>query len=527
MKQVIFVLIVLTGVFGQSYYRDYPFLVQRINRAGTFSNIDQYNTWDHDQNPLGIFEVAKKTLAVNVGFQRIGWKNSDNDDSTVSAVSTQLPLIQVGVPDKMYLSCYYSISPLSLEEKGQTIAMPQNRFGLMVVGQMLEGMIKMGIIGRGFHAQEKWDVNSNKRIFMGANNVGAALGFQPHEYLIFNVQASASGYVDSLYVDNDQGLPEERFAWLELPRINVAFDFGGEELPFATNFSYCYAKNNFVYTGKDRTGDPLFGPYYSRTWNDSALSSYNDGGDADPLVNDSIAWHWQALYSQELANDFRIDPAITFGYMHMKSRHMRPNEDNHPRRYDKENNGWEWETKSFSFGLGTTFWAKEILGIWFEYERSSLQLDITGDSLSDFSSPEKVGYNHVGFGTTFNVHELPKLSFPDNLNLSVYFSMNILSENELTAKYNVKEFSHLYPLYNPETVGDISDLNVELNRYQPWKQFEKEVKSVNTLFGITTSLLENTIEADVFMGIARRKYTKGDGDAMKGFGFGVNFIYNR
>ncbi len=516
----ILLLVILSAVitFAQFNENEVPQDISiRYNSSvyGSFTDLSRYNTWDHAHIPLGILETANSIISMNLGLNRLKWTNENNNDLIQAATNFQVPFIRVGQPDKFYMDCFYSITPISVTDDSMTLAMPFNQFGLSVVGQLMEGVFKLGLSGRGYHGKEKWDVNGNRRIIMGAEDVGVCIGFEPHESVILNVYATASGYVDSLYIDeNIVPLPEERFAWLQLPRINVAIDFGMDDFPYKSNFSYCYGRNNFVYTVKPYDIDP-------------GWSIHNPGDDVDPIVSDSIAWHWQNIYKAKIKKIAHIDPAFHVGFMHLESKHMKPNEDNHPRKYAAENKGWEWETRSFQFGFGTAFWLKEMLNLWFEYSRSTFELNLTGENLAGIPAPGSNGYDRIGFGLTHNFHEIPKISFPEGYGLYFRFGFLHMKENGLISGYKNRQFTHMYPIYNANNVGDISDLNVQLDRYHPWDVAQNEFKTTNVSFSLGGSIMDKMLETNLHFGILRREYTNGFDYKYKGFEFGLDIIYNK
>jgi len=300
--------------------------------------------------------------------------------------------------------------------------------------------------------------------------------------------------------------------------------------------SITYSHNNFVYSGKLLEDFPMFYAYYQypspHPPNDTALSQYNDGGDIDPIVSDSIAWHMQHLWNIHVNEILRFDPAVQLGYWHSRYKHMEPNGDNYPINYDGERSGWEWDTKSFRFGLGGSWWLKEITKIWIEYSYASLKLEVTGDNLAKFKDkvPRGSGYSRVGVGFTTNFNEIPRLGMPESAGLYFTFGFLFMQENDLTSPYSSQPFKHMYPMYtdnhNSPYVSP-GDMNVELNRYQPWEVIKNQLNTMHIGLGIGATFADNAFETALHFGILRQRYTAGRDEEYKGFEFGLDLIYNK
>ncbi len=501
--------------------------------SSSFTNSDGYNTWDHAQIPLGIFEYQKAMTTLNLGYRRLKWKDVANFDSTRVFNGIIMPAIRVGAPGKVFLDLHYSINPISITDYKETPSMLLNRFALTVIGQVEDGRFQIGMTGQGYIGKEEWDANSNERILMGGDNVGLFLGFKLHEVVLLNVFGHTAGYIDTLYMGKVDGVeynyPQERFSWFQMPEINVAMDIGKEDMPYMSNMSITYSHNNFVYTGKKDENTPMFEDYYDTLNNQNALSEYNEGGDIDPIVSDSIAWHMQHLWNIEVNDILCFDPAVQLGYWHSRYKHMEPNGDNYPVNYDGERPGWEWDTKSFRFGLGGTWWMREITKIWVEYSYNSLKLEVTGDKLDRFKDevPRNNGYSRLGLGFTTNFDEIPRLGMPESVGLFFTFGFLFMQDNLLTGPYGSKPFHRMYPIYDNTVEGLVTDLAVELNRYQPWEVIKHQLNTMHIGFGIGATFLDNAFETSFHFGILNQRFTTDPKDEYKGFEFGIDLIYNR
>ena len=482
----------------------------------SFTDKNIYNTFSHASNPIGIFETEDDRLSFAIGHRYLGWENKSNPDSSRFVNSFLIPRILVGAPDKMYLGLNYSLNPTSRADEFEKLSMPYNSFGLFLVGQTEDGRFQFGIKGQGYYGREKTDLYDSTRIAMGVDEVGVCLGSRLHEMVQLNCYAHAAGLFDSMFtestivIDNDTiQWPQERFSWLQLPQIDVSIDVGMDDFPYMSNFCFTYARHNFVYTLKAdgvQPGNSYFhqvAGYNSEQW-----------ADADPIVTDSIGWHWQNLWDIRINEFFGLNPGLQFGFWHNRCKRMEPGSDNHPINYDGEKKGYTWETKSFQFGIGNTFLLQEFARIWFEYSRANLGLDITGNQITA-EEPKKSGYNRIGFGFTTDIDKLPFINMPESAGLFFTFGFLFLQENELYTTYRLEPFRYMYDI----------GIQTQLFRYQPWEVMKNELKTSNVSFGVGASFLNKIFETGVHLGILRQEYTKGRDEQFKGLEFGIDLKY--
>lgn len=479
----------------------------------SFTDKNNYNTFSHATNPIGIFETEDGLLSFSIGHRYLGWKNKANTDSSHLVNSFIIPQILVGATDKIYLGLNYSLNPTSRADEFEKISMPFSSFGLFLVGQTEDGRFQFGIKGQGYYRREKTDLYDSARIAMGVDEVGVCLGSRLHEIVQINFYGHAAGFVDSLFTEDEffidgemQQWPQERFAWLQLPQIDVSIDVGKDDFPYMSNFCFTYARHNFVYTQKanDMTTFHQVAGYNPQQW-----------ADADPIVTDSIGWHWQNLWDVRINEILGLKPGLQFGYWHNRCKRMKPGTDNHPINYDGEKKGYTWETKSFQFGLGNSFLFKEYAKVWFEYSRANLGLDITGDLITA-KEPKKSGYNRLGLGFTTYINKVPFLNMAESVELLFSFGFLFLQENELYTNYRLEPFRYLYD------VG----VETQLYRYQPWEVMKNKLKTSNVSFGLGASFLNSLFETGVHLGILRQSYIKGRDEQFKGFEFGIDVKYN-
>lgn len=484
--------------------------------SSSITDITGYNTLDHAGIPLGIFESEKALISLNLGYRRIKWSNVSNYDSTRIFNGIIAPYIRVGQPGMVFLDMYYNIAPIEITDNGEKPSMPLSRFGLSIIAQVEDGRFQIGICGQGYYGREEWTENSNKRILMGGDDVGLFFGFKLHEAVLLNVFGHSAGYVDTLFLDDDQDFPQERFSWLQLPEVNIALDIGMDGLPYMSNMSITYSHNNFVYTIK---------PFTLNNGLSDSITGKSDGDDADPIVSDSIAWHMQHLWNVYVNDKVSFYPAAQLGYWHSRYKHMEPNGDNYPINYDGDHPGYEWSTKSFRVGIGGSWDFSEIAKIWLEYSYNTLKLDVTGDKLDAYKDevPPTNGYNRMGAGFTTNFNKIPNLGMSESAGLYFTFGFLFMQDNELTSPYRSQPFHHMYPIYDNSS----SDLNVELNRYMPWEVIKNKLHTMNFSFGIGASFLDNVFETAMHFGILKQEYTAGREEEYKGFEFGVDLIYNK
>ena len=116
MKSLLIILSASAVVFAQFNEARGPVStsVKNLSSASTsFTDKNNYNTFSHSTNPIGIFETEDAPLSFIVGHRYLGWKNSSNPDSSQLVNGFIIPQILVGAPDKIYLGLNYSINPTS------------------------------------------------------------------------------------------------------------------------------------------------------------------------------------------------------------------------------------------------------------------------------------------------------------------------------------------------------------------------------------------------------------------------------
>ena len=121
----------------------------------SFTDKNNYNTFSHASNPIGVFETESGLLSFAIGHRYLGWKNKANLDSSHLVNSFIMPRILVGASDKIYLGLNYSLNPTSRSDEIERISMPFNSFGLFLVGQTEDGRFQFGIKGQGYTGKKK------------------------------------------------------------------------------------------------------------------------------------------------------------------------------------------------------------------------------------------------------------------------------------------------------------------------------------------------------------------------------------
>lgn len=517
MKSLLIILSASAVVFAQFNEARGPVStsVKNLSSASTsFTDKNNYNTFSHSTNPIGIFETEDAPLSFIVGHRYLGWKNSSNPDSSQLVNGFIIPQILVGAPDKIYLGLNYSINPTSRYNEYEKLTMAYNRFGVFLIGQTEEGIFQFGIKGQGYYGNERTDLFDSSRTILGVDEVGVCIGSKLHDVVQINFYAHAAGFFDSLFTEeklNDSiQWPQERFSWLQLPQIDFAIDIGMKDFPYLSNFCFTYARNNFVYTLKANWVQPPNSPFHQ-------IAGYNNDqwADADPIVTDSIGWHWQNLWDIKLNKTFGLNPALHFGYWHNRCKRMKPGSDNHPINYDGEKKGYTWETESFQFGLGNAFLFQKFAKIWFEYSRATLGLEITGNQIAA-DEPKKQGYNRIGTGFITHIDALPFLNMPKSVELFFSFGFLYIQENALYSTYKLEPFRFMY------NIG----VETQLYRYQPWEEMKNELKTSNVSFGIGASFMNKMFEVGAHLGILRQEYTKERDEKYKGLESGIDLKYN-
>ena len=522
MKLLLIILYASAVVFAQFNESRGPVSTNAKNLSTvstSFTDKNNYNTFSHSANPIGIFETEDALLNFKVGHRYLGWNNSSNPDSSQLVNGFIIPQILVGAPDKIYLGLNYSINPTSRSNEFEKITMAYNSFGMFLIGQTEEGRLQFGVKGKGYYGNERTVLFDSSRTILGVDEVGVCLGSKLHEAVQINFYAHAAGFFDSLFTkdrypdptSNDSiQWPQERFAWLQLPQIDFSIDIGMKDFPYLSNFCFTYARNNFVYTLKANN-------VWLPNSNFHQIAGNNDAqwSDADPIVTDSIGWHWQNLWEIRINKTFGLNPALHLGYWHNRCKRMKPGTDNHPINYDGEKTGYTWENESFQFGIGNVFLLEKFAKIWFEYSRANLGLEITGNQIAA-DEPEKRGYNRIGTGFITQIDALPFINMPKSVELFFTFGFLFMQENALYSIYKFEPFRFMY------NIG----VETQLYRYQPWEEMKTELKTSNVSFGLGASFMNKMFEVGVHLGILRQEYTKVRDEKYKGLESGIDLKYN-
>lgn len=512
--RIVFIFLLVTFSFAQFNETDYSTDIGLKKLSGlshSISDTNSYNIMSHGGNPLGILEIEKSINATQFSYRYLKFKDQDEYKNNRKFHGVGLPYVRVGKADVIYFDLNYTINPTSIQTEDEEYKMPLHRFGFSLVGQIEDERFKIGLVGQGFYGKFSWyDAVLSNRVVLGGENIGICMGFKLHDAVSLDLFGHAAGFFDSLKIE--KSTDQERFSWLQLPQVDVSIDVGMDDFPWMSNFLYSYVHHNFVYTQK---------PF---TLNQQLIGGTNKPGhygDADPLVCDSTGWHWQNLWDVWPVESFGLHPALSFGYIHSRYKHMKPNGDNYPINYDDDNPGYEWDIKSFNFGVGNTFFVKDIMEIWFEYYRATLKLDNLGEKLSvNFDTPENRGYNRIGFGFKTNFHNIPALSMPDLYEVYFTFGFLLMHENELMGTYRSQSFRYMYIDENK---------NSQVDRYQPWVVMDREYKTSNITFGLGASFINGMFDAGLHFGILRQEkssYTKNFSSTnYKGFEFGLDIVY--
>jgi len=516
-NSIILLVCAAVSAFAQFNQANVPSSVRLKNRNATFTDATAYNVFVQANNPVGIFEIEDALLNFNIGHRLFNRKNRANEDSTQRMNEFIMPELLVGSPGKMYLDINYSLCPTTVNIEDELATMPFNKFGLFLVGQTEDGRFQFGIKGQGYYGKERSDVYDSSRVHLGVDEVGVCLGSQLHETVRISAYAHAAGFYDSLFTEDKFTVngeliqwPQERFAYLKLPQIDFTVDVGTNDLPYLSNFCFSYARNHFVYTLKaNGVAQP------NSHFHQVAGFNGEQWADADPIVTDSIGWHWQNLWRIKFPAPLQLHPALQFGYFHNRSKRMEPGADNHPINYSGEKDGYTWETKSFQFGLGSALVVNEFARVWLEYSRANLALDITGDLLTA-EEPDKRGYNRFGWGVRTDFNNIPPLHMPQSIELFFDLSFLVIQENALYPTYKSEPFRFMYAV----------DIQTQLHRYQPWEEMKKELKTVNVGMCLGASFLEKIFGVQVYLGIINAEYTKGSEEKYKGVEFGLDLGYN-
>jgi hypothetical protein len=376
----------------------------RDGRA-SFTDNTIYNAADHDGNPLGWLERDTSIVSLTFAFSHLELAAS-NTAFFDKVNDFALPVLRVGQPHVGYFQVFYTPAFISSSARNynsssllisppDTDNLPLHRFGFTLVGGVPSGYLQAGLSAEGYYGKEdRGDVSTASRVILGVGGLKLFLGSQMHPLVRVGFMVAADGYYDTLFVNGQNNVFQDRFGSCRLPIVGGFIGFGKKDFPVLSNFSLYYAIPRFLYTTKPNT---------------------NPGGNENVIRGDSIGWDWQTIGTVTSIGPVDIHPAFTIGSWSNNNQVYLPTQGNDnlvkfgPALIDST-----WEFSSFNFGLGVSadLWKNHTL--WIEYSHSTFSLTY-GDAYRLLWKDKEQIFDNFRMGITSSINAIKALSFPEHL----------------------------------------------------------------------------------------------------------------
>jgi hypothetical protein len=480
-----------------------------LSLSSTFTDSSRYNSYEFAGNPLGKLDSDTNLVALQTGYRFLHSTRNAPVDSTSQFNGFVLPVITLRPSSYVLFSFNYSLNSI----KSDNLSMPLHNFGFTMLSQANKGVFKGGITGQGFIGTEKQSDGSDTRTLMGFKDMGICIGSNVGPFVNLGLFAHAAFLLDTLSHLTDNSSPlQERFASVELPQIDVTADVNIPNASERAGMSYTYAKKHFVLTEKSGSNSEI------QTFHDIAGDNGDDHQwDADPIVNDSMAFALQNMWKINFENNMALIPSIAIGYMRNQFKRMKPGTNNHPLSYDGQKNGYEWQTRSFRFGVGTKVQIFDLSAVWVEFSRSSLSLSLDGEKYADSLKDSKSkGFYRLGLGTQFNFARIPGFNINKSTDIALTVGYLYDEQNDLISSYRGETFSHIHSMA----------VNTQLMRYTPWKQFREKISSSGIQTGLHTSFKDEEFITDLYFVFFDQSITGDNPRKGNEIETGLDFTYN-
>ncbi len=454
--------------------------------SSSFTDSSNYNSYNFTGNPLGRLEIDTNLVELKTGYRLVSSSVNGPLDSAGTYNGFLLPVISLRPNFNTLMSFNYNLNSV----KTDSLSLPLHQFGFLMLSQTTNSVIKGGLTGQGFIGTEKQSDGDNTRTLMGIKDVGICLGSKIVPQFTLDVYAHAAFFIDTLYNSDENRMLQERMACVKLPQIDAVAEI---ILPRdKANISFTYAKQHFVYTQKS-DNDNLTNSFHE-------IAGYNGSEhqwDADAIVNDSMLIALQNIVRLDLNSSIALLPALTLSYMHNSFVRMEPGNDNHPLSYEGEKSGYDWQTGSFRFGIGSTVQLFDISSIWFEFAHSSLNLSLGDEYPDDLIDSKSKGFNRLGIGTRLNFARIPAFNISKSTDLALTLGYLFEQRNDLLSSYNGEAFGHVRPMA----------VNTQLYRYTPWRQFDETITSSGIQTGLRAAFKDQTFVTDLYFTYANQSIT--------------------
>ncbi|MGM0444644.1 MAG: hypothetical protein ACQEQV_10715 [Fibrobacterota bacterium] len=513
MKRLIFLICALAGTgTAKEYIPAQQYSVTRQERKATadrtITDPETYNSYRHFGLRTGLLDSRTLPISTGISMRRIA---AEGDSTAQKGLQFYLPFVTIGTPQRHFFSFHYGLNPLSRSgsTEADSLTGPEHSFGMHFITQNPDKTFRFGFgfdgaVGHPTSERTNTNGDAYSRDYYSLENAGIIMGTRISDLITLSFAGEVSARFDSL--DNHSSVDQDdRFFEIELPRVSTTMEISRDGLPYTSAFGWSYGRKNFVYSTRSSELNTM-----KSNWIEGATY------DADPIITDSVYWHWQNRWDAHLSANALLHPAVDMGYMHSRYSRMLPGDDNHPFSYDGAADGKTWENRSFQFGLGTSLVLHNAVDLFMEYGRSSMSLDLTGSELplSNDSISDTQWYNRFNTGATWMIHESANLGATQ---LFFDLSLLLLQENCLTRTYYA---SDVRESLTPARTAS------QLYRYTPWDNFEKDVKSRNIALGMRALFNDSRLETNINVGFLKQTFSGDEKTTETGTQFNVDLIYN-
>jgi hypothetical protein len=484
LRILVFCLIFAVPAFSQSM-SSIDISGQKISLGfPSFTDRDQYNSYDFCNSPLGIFEKDSFRVHVDCDFRSDMWHAAGKSDSLQKSYKAwNVPDITLSKPNIAYLRLYYTPTSISDASRGRKLSLPLQRFGLTLAGQAPSGIFQLALQGKGYYGDETAQGNPDTRLIMGLEDLGATIGSRIHELVTIGMEGGATAKLDTL---RDPIINDRYFAG-EIPVLGWYIEFGKKGFPVASDFSLHIGTHRFVYV-VDENGNSI---------------------NKDPLRGDSLAWKWQGI-GEVRQNDFVYSPALFISYWSNHYQPYQPTASNNDLSVGQELVGRDWKFSDMTLGFGASIHYKNILKAHGEYTHSSMALDY-GAAWPMLSAKTR-GYDRFSVGTETGLNEIPELHFPKFFETFVRIGYFNQRENSALGAFQADEF------------GLINDMIANsLNyRYSPEFGWGQDQRVIGFYLGAGGNFFNRMIEAETHIGFLSQQSENN----FHGMAFGFDVSYN-
>jgi hypothetical protein len=439
---------------------------QVISASPSFSDPNQYNSYDFCGSPIGLFDRDSLRLRLNTGLDLARWGASGNSDSLAQGhTSWSAPDLYIGVPKTFFTRLYYAPTNITMDFPVglgvQKTSFPLHAFGMTIAGQIPGGLFQVAIQGKGYIGDAEVEGSQNTRMVKGMEDLSLTMGSRIHELVAIGMQGGAQGQFDTLR-DFASPIRYDRCFNGQIPMLGWYIDFGKEDFPVQSALSINTATHRFVY-----------------------VSGGNEN--RNPIKGDSIAWKWQTSGLLQCGRNV-LYPALLFGYWRTHYQPYAPTATNDNLDVGPAWPGSDWTFKDLYWGPGVSASLFSFINAWTEYTYSSMRLEY--GSAWTAVTDKKQGHHRTMAGIDASLHSIPWLRFPSSVEAFLRIGWFNTTDNSGIDGFRSKELGRM--------VQVITDSR--MYRYEPNFGWDATERTTGLVLGIGGRFFNGLIESDIHMG---------------------------